>query len=521
MKTVLLFFAALLPIASVHADTFFVPNTGVNAISQYDENGVASSFTSAFIPGPNGVALDRDGKLFVSTNNNTIEEFSPAGVDLGPFATTGVNFPMALAFDRAGNLYAANFAGSTVEKFTPAGAGTVFANVIRPTGLAFDASGNLYVSNFGNTIERFSPAGTRLGTFANSGLNNPEGLAFDSLGNLYAANNGSDTIEKFSSNGADLGFVAQNLNGPVGIAFDSSGSLYVVNARAATIQKIMEDGSLSFFANTGFSPAFIAVQTPPKLVNISTRLNVLTGENVLDSGFILRGPGTKNVLIRGLGPSLVSAGVSDTLADPILELHNGAGAVLLSNDNWKQTQQAAIEATGIPPAFDAEAAILVSLTEGSYTVIERGKAESTGVGLVEVYDLTAGSGPELVNISSRGFVDTGSNVMIAGFIVAAQTGGNSQVIVRALGPSLGKAGVADPLVDPKLELRNSNGTLVAANDDWKSTQQAAIQATGVPPSNDLEAAIVATLAPGAYTAIASGKEGGSGVGLVEVYNLEP
>ncbi len=163
MKKLLLLFAALLGIATVHADTFFVPNTGVNTISQYDENGVASSFTSAFVPGPNGVALDRDGNLFVSTNANAIEEFSPAGVDLGTFAATGLNFPMALAFDRAGNLYAANFARSTVEKFTPTGIGTVFARVIRPTGLAFDASGNLYVSNFGKTIERFSAAGMPLG----------------------------------------------------------------------------------------------------------------------------------------------------------------------------------------------------------------------------------------------------------------------------------------------------------------------------------------------------------------------
>ncbi len=232
------------------------------------------------------------------------------------------------------------------------------------------------------------------------------------------------------------------------------------------------------------------------------------------------GRGTKSVLIRGLGPSLGSAGVPDALADPILELHNGAGAVLLSNDDWKLTQQAAIEATGLPPAFDAEAAILVSLSEGSYTVIERGKNESTGVGLVEVYDLTDGIGPDLANISSRAFVDTASNVMSVGFIAAARTGGNSQVIVRALGPSLGKAGVTDPLADPMLELHDSNGTLIASNDNWRSNQQAAIEASGVPPPNDMESAIVATLAPGAYTAIASGKDNSSGVGLVEVFNLK-
>ncbi|MEO6969643.1 MAG: hypothetical protein ABI217_01965, partial [Chthoniobacterales bacterium] len=178
-----------------------------------------------------------------------------------------------------------------------------------------------------------------------------------------------------------------------------------------------------------------------------------------------------------------------------------------------------IQATGIPPTNDAEAAILVTLSAGAYTVIERGKADTTGVGLVEVYDLSPGFGPELANISTRGFVDTGDNVMIAGLIVASSTGGSGQVIVRALGPSLSSAGVTNPLLDPTLELHNSNGALIAANDNWKSDQQGAIEATGIPPTNDAEAAIVTTLASGLYTAIESGVGGTTGVGLVEVYNL--
>ncbi len=426
---------------------------------------------------------------------------------------------MALAFDRNGNLYAANFAGNTVQIFTPAGVGSVFAGVIRPTGLAFDATGNLYVSNFGNTIERFASDGTPLGTFASSGLNNPEGLAFDSLGNLYAANNGSGTVEKFSSSGQDLGTVLSNLSGPVGLAFDSSRRLYVVNSQSATITRIDETGTVTTFANTGFTPAFLAVQTPPKLVNISTRAQTLTGENVLDAGFIITGTGSKPVLIRALGPSLSGADVPGALADPTLEVHDSAGAVLASNDNWKQTQQAEIEASGIPPTNDAEAAVVLNLNAGSYTVIERGKADGTGVGLVEIYDLARAFGAEVVNISTRGFVGTESNVMIAGFIVSGVTGGTSTVIVRALGPSLGLAGVASPLADPVLELHDSNGAVVATNDSWKSDQEAAIEATGVPPTNDAEAAIVATLVSGSYTAIESGKNGGTGVGLVEVYNL--
>lgn len=518
MKITLAVLAALfVSVIGAGADTFFVANTGGNTITRYDDNGDGTPFTSPALNGPIGVAIDRSGNLFISTNANTIEKFSAFGVHLGTFAT-GLNNPLGLAFDRLGNLYAANFAGGTVEKFAPDGTGTVFATVSRPTGLVFDSLGNLYVSNFGNTIERFSPEGAALGTFANSGLSNPEGLAFDSLGNLYAANNATGTVEKISPEGADLGVVAVGLGAPVGLAFDSTRSLYVVDSQSATITRIDETGSATLFATTGFNPAFIAVQTPPELANISTRGRVLTGDNVLDAGFIVTGPGPKQVLIRGLGPSLTGAGVPGALANPILELHDSTGAVLTVNDNWKQTQEADIEATGLAPGFDLESAILVTLNAGSYTVVERGVAGGTGVGLVEIYDLAAGFGPELGNISTRDFVDTGSNVMIAGFIVAGSTGGTSSVLLRGLGPSLGKYGVSDPLADPMLELHDGNGNVIASNDNWATTQAAQISATGLAPDDPAEAAILIALAPGNYTAIESGKNGGTGVGLIEVYN---
>ncbi len=515
----LLFFLLLLGATAARAQQFYVPITGLNTITRFDASGNATPFTSAFTSGPMGVALDANGNVFVSTNDNRIEEFSPSGIDLGTFASTGVNLPMALAFDGAGNLYVANFGGANVQKFTPAGVGSVFASVIRPTGLAFDAAGNLYVSNYGNTIEEFSPTGASLGTFAHTGLINPTGLAFDSAGNLFVANNGTNTVEEFSADGTDLGAIAQNVSGPLGLTIDRLDNLYVVAARAATIDRITPEGIATAFAQTGFSPGYIALQSPPVLVNISTRLNILTGENILDSGFIITGPGTKQVLIRGLGPSLGSADVDGTLADPVLELHDEKGALVTSNDNWKDTQQSAIEATGIPPSSDAEAAIIATLPAGSYTVIEHGNGSGTGIGLMEIYDLTSTTGPELANISTRGFVGTGSDVMIAGFIVSATTGGNGNVLVRALGPSLGENGVAQPLGDPVLELRDSNGTLLASNDNWKSTQEEAIESTGVPPTNDAEAALLVTLNAGAYTAVERGQNGGTGVGLIEVYNL--
>jgi hypothetical protein len=428
---------------------------------------------------------------------------------------------MGLAFDRSGNLYAANFVGGTIEKFSPNGTDLgVFANIIGPTGLAFDAAGNLYVANFGSRVDRFAPDGTPLGTFATFNLNNPEGLTFDSAGNLYVASNGSDSIEVFSSTSAYLGAITSpSLSGPIGLAFDSDQNLYVVNNGSATIEKFASAGDDSIFASTGFSPTFIAIKKSPTLVNISTRLNVLTGENVLDAGFIINAAGSKRVLIRGLGPSLSDLGVDGALDDPIIELHDSSGTIVAENDDWKKNQQTEIAATGLAPTNDAESALISTLSAGSYTVIERGKLGTTGVGLVELYDLGAGFGPEVGNISTRGFVDTGSNVMIAGFITSSSTGGSGQVLLRALGPSLGELGVANPLADPMLELRDSNGTLIASNDNWKSDQQTEIEATGLAPADDAEAALLATVVSGAYTAIESGVAGTTGVGLVEVYNL--
>lgn len=509
---------------AARAGHFFVADFGVNTITKYDASGNGSPFTNAFVNGPNGVALDTRGNLYVTTNQNTIEKFSANGTDLGVFASTGLNNALGLAFDTAGNLYAANFGGNTVEKFSPAGVDLgVFANVIRPTGITFDTAGNLYAANFGNTVERFAPDGTPLGSFAPTGLNNPEGLAFNSLGKLYVANSGSNTIEVFSPEGADLGPLpvsGDSLSGPVGLAIDSADNIYVVNSLSATIEKITPDGTAAIFAATGFQPAFIAVQRTPKLVNISTRALVLTGDNVLDAGFIVTGPGTIQVLIRGLGPSLGAAGVTGALADPVLDVHYGSGGLIVSNDNWGQTQQAAIQATGLAPTVAVESAVLLSLTAGEYTVVERGNNLGTGVGLVEVYDLSTAPNPELANISTRGFVGTGGDVMIAGFIMSGGEGGNSDVVIRGLGPSLGSAGVANPLMNPVLELHDTNGVVVASNDNWQATQGAQLQATGLAPNDPAEAAILATLAPGAYTAIESGKDGGTGVGLVEVYNLE-
>ena len=268
---------------------------------------------------------------------------------------------------------------------------------------------------------------------------------------------------------------------------------------------------------------------PPagQLLNISTRMEVLTGEQVLIGGFIVTGSDPKKIIIRGIGPSLPLNG---PLADPTLELHQG-NATLSTNDNWKvndqtgQSQEAEVRATTIPPGNDLESAIVTTLSPGSYTAILAGKSGGTGIGLIEVYDLAQGANSKLANISSRGFVDTGDNVMIGGLIVGGSNGGSARVLVRALGPSLTNSGVTGALPDPTLELHDGNGGIIAANDNWKtrpdgSSQQAEIEATTLPPPNELESALVRSLPPGNYTAIVRGINNSTGVGLVEVYNLQ-
>jgi hypothetical protein len=263
---------------------------------------------------------------------------------------------------------------------------------------------------------------------------------------------------------------------------------------------------------------------PAQLLNISTRLKVQTGPNVGIGGFIITGTASKRVIVRGIGPSL-SPFLSGVLADPTLELAQGS-TVLASNDNWKTrpdgtSQQAEIEATGIPPTNDLESAIVATLAPGAYTAVLAGKNGTTGIGVVEMYDLSVAADTAVANISTRGFVQTGIDVMIGGFILGAGTA-SEKVVIRAIGPSLqGVIGIGNVLADPTLALYDSNGRLLMFDDNWQDNpaQAAELMADGLAPTNNLESALVATLAPGAYTAIVVGKSGGIGVTLVEVYHL--
>ncbi|MEO8045051.1 MAG: kelch repeat-containing protein [Spartobacteria bacterium] len=262
------------------------------------------------------------------------------------------------------------------------------------------------------------------------------------------------------------------------------------------------------------SPTPTATPLESKPLNISTRADAQTGDKVLIGGFILTGGSEpKTVILRAIGPSLPLSGI---LADPVLELHNPDGSVVV-NDNWRDSQESEITASGLAPGLDQESAIIATLGPGLYTAIVYGKDNGTGVGLVEVYDLDDPNTPTyLANISTRGFVQPDDNAMIGGFIIS-EGGQTGQVVVRAIGPSL--TTIPDALRDPTLNVYDGQGAVVAQNDNWADTDGDAIATTGLAPTNDLESAVLANLSPGAYTAIVRGKATSSGVGLVEVYYL--
>jgi hypothetical protein len=508
----------LLPI-SVHAASgdLFAADNGSGTIFNFTPAGTKTTFASG-LSSPFGLAFDDSGNLFEGdVGSNTIFKFTPAGTETIFFASE-LSGPIGLAFDSSGNLFEADQFSGTIFKFTPDGTETIFASELSgPVGLVFDSSGNLFEADFGSgTIFKFTPAGIK-STFA-SGLSGPVGLAFDSSGNLFEADYNSGTIFKFTPAGTKSTF-ASGLSNPTGLAFDSSGNLFEADQGSGNIFKFTPAGTKSTFASGLSAPSGLAFSTPTvHLTNISTRALVQTGDNVLIAGFIISGTGPKKLVVRALGPTLSSFGVPGVLQNPTLELHNAAGALIAFNDNWGDSpnKQQIIDAHLAPPNA-AEPAILATLDPGNYTAIVRGANNTTGVALVEGYDIEPGTSSQLGNISTRGLVQTGDNVMIAGVIVGGS--GSQEVIVRALGPTLSNFGVANALADPTLELRDINGNLIQSNDNWRSSQQAEIIATGLQPSYDAESAIVATLAPSNYTMIVRGVNNTTGVALVEVYRL--
>ncbi len=259
-----------------------------------------------------------------------------------------------------------------------------------------------------------------------------------------------------------------------------------------------------------------SLSTAAQALNISTRGTVLGGDNVLIGGFIVTGFAPKDIVLRAIGPSLDDLGVSGSLPNPVLTLYDSTGAIVASNDDWTNNASATtIQLNGLAPGSAREAAILQNLAPGAYTVVVSSADDQTGVALVEAYDLSRNSNSDLGNLSTRGFVGTGDNVLIGGFIVGSRN--NANVVLRAIGPSLG---VADSLADPKLTLYDSNGAEIGGNDNWQDDSEASeLELQGLAPLDPAEAATLTTLMPGSYTAVVQAADGGTGIGLIEVYNL--
>jgi hypothetical protein len=255
-----------------------------------------------------------------------------------------------------------------------------------------------------------------------------------------------------------------------------------------------------------------------ELGNLSTRGRVGTGDDVLIGGIILTGNTPKRVILRAIGGPLNINGTpgAGVLQDPILDLHDSSGSVLQANDDWRYGPELELEASTLAPQGDYDSAIVATLDPGNYTAIIHGYAHSTGIALVEVYDPTSGSGSRLAEVSTRGAVRTGDDILIGGFIILNSA---TKVLLRAIGPELTALGVSDPLENPTLELRDANAALIEANDDWKSDNQQAIIDTGAPPKDQREAAIVRSVVPGSYTALVRGKADTTGTALVEIYRL--
>ena len=431
------------------------------------------------------------------------------------------------------------FSGGTVFQCTPEGVVTVLHGFTDPEGdspeggLVQGSDGNLYGTTEGGgtanlgAVYRVTLAGefAVLHQFTGSHPTGPTDGA-QPFGEMILASDGNFYGTTSGGGAGDLGSIFQLT--PAGVyttvySFPNTGmsgaGITGQQPRGTLLQT--SDGNLVGTTTGGGvggeGTVFrLNIVPQPTLLNISTRLDVQTGDNVLIGGFIITGTLPKKVIVRGIGPSLGKAGVSGALADTVLELHEADGTVI-TNDNWKDTQEAEIVATTVPPSNDLESAIVATLDPGAYTAIVSGKNGSTGVALVEAYDLDDTVDSQLANISTRGFVETGDNVMIGGFIVGVETG---SVALRALGPSLSGAGVADALADPFLELHDSNGDIIASNDNWPdSPDKQTFIDNGIAPTNNKESIILGVLTPGGYTAIVKGVSGGSGVGLVEAYNL--
>jgi glucose/arabinose dehydrogenase len=450
---------------------------------------------------------NRLGKILRINSDGTIPSDNPfyntaAGANRAIWAL-GLRNPYTFGFQPGtGRMFINDVGAGSWEEINDGIAGS---NYGWPTCEGFCAVPN---SNFRNPLFQYGhgSSATTGCAIVGAAFYNPPVNQFPSsyLGKFFFADACSGWIRVFDpSSGADSAF-ATGISSPVDL-------------------QVGPDGCLYYLARGNGGQVFKVSAVASQPLNISVRSRVGTGNDVMISGFIITAGSAKKVILRGLGPSLQQAGVPDPLPNPFLELHAGDSSLISTNNNWKDNtpaQQQDIIANQLAPSNDLESAIVATLQPGTYTVIIRGQGNTSGVGLLEVYDVDRTTTSRLANISGRASVETGTNVLISGFIVGHNIGA-AKVIVRGIGPSLAQSGITNSLTDPTLELRDNNGALIIGNDNWQDdpNQATRISESGLAPGNPQESAIAVFLLPGTYTAIVAGNNGGTGVGLVEVYNL--
>ena len=508
--------------AAPSASDLYVSSPAQSAIFKLTKDGKAATEVASGLNEPRGIAFDAAGNLFVAVQGDSnVLKITPDGTR--SIYASEIFRPSALVFDGGGNLFVASGepGSGNVVKIGADGTKSIVASVKNPYAMVCDAFGNLYVSSidYPFPVMKITPSGTA--SVFTTVFSGATGLTIDQSGTMYLADvggcRGCGKIYRVAADGTKTVF-SEAYRNPQGMAFGPDGLLYSADGLSEAIDVFSPEGDFRLFSSIA-RPIYLAFAPPTSYpLNLSTRVNVQAGDKAAIGGFILRGTEAVRILIRGLGPSLAGS-VPDALQNPTLQLHDSTGAVIDFNDNWQDSQASQISATGIPPKEASEAALIRTLSPGAYTVVQRGVGDSTGNALFELYDLDADTDAQLVNLSTRGRVGSADNVMIGGFMIGGAPS-RTTILVRALGPSLTAKGVSDPLADPAVVVRDANGSAIEANDNWGDIQRTQIEEAGLAPQSDRESALLLSVGPGNYTAVVEGVGSATGVGLVEVYNLQ-